>query len=123
MRSATSRRFALVAAMVLLAPIWCRPAVITTARQAPGTVLLALTPADHGATPAVRRQISGGWRMAGTRSDFGRGLVLLGVAALLALVRPAPAARVAAARVAPPLARRRHAIALRAPPLPSFASQ
>jgi hypothetical protein len=119
MTSATVRRFAFVAAMVLLAPIWCRPASVTRAVETPGAVIAGLVDAGAAAAPAIRRHAPAGWWMAASRASHGRTLVVLGTLALLALLGLAPWARVQTVRRAPsPLVRRRHVIALRAPPLP-----
>ena len=45
MGSATIRRFALVAAMVLLAPLGFRPSVVVRAVQVPGTIVAGV-PSD-----------------------------------------------------------------------------
>ena len=69
--------------------------------------------------PSIRRQASGGWWVTGTRVDPGRTLLALGIVVLLSLLRLVRWDTIDAARSAPsPLVRRRHAIALRAPPPP-----
>jgi hypothetical protein len=128
MRSATVRRFALVAAVVLLAPVWARQAPTARVVQGVESALVGAVAADGTlaapatATPgaALRRQAGAGWGLSGTRADHGRAVAALALVALLSLLRPAPWARLRAAREAPSsLVRRRFAIALRAPPLPS----
>ena len=119
MAPATFRRFALVAAMVLLAPFWCRPSVVVRAVSSPGTMLVGLATDGTPATPAIRRQTAGAWGMAG-RFEQGRRLLAVGVVALLSLLLVGPWSVLQTLRSAPSsLVRRRHAIALRAPPLPS----
>jgi hypothetical protein len=122
MGSATIRRFALVAAMVLLAPLSFRPSVVVRAVQVPGTIVAGLPSDGSPASPAIRRHTAGAWAMAGTRVDQARRLLGLGVVALLSLLVIGPWSILESRRSAPsPLVRRRHAIALRAPPLPSCA--
>lgn len=117
MRSATVRRFAFVAALLLLAPVWCRSSMASGAAEASGPVLAGLTRGDAGALPAIRRHDAGALWSARARLEQSRKLVALGLLALLSLVRRAPWATLRAARTAPsPLGRRRHVISLRAPP-------
>ncbi len=120
MGSATIRRLALVAAVVLLAPLWCRPSVVVRAVQVPGSMVVGLASDGAPAAPAIRRQAAGAWSIVGLRTDLGRRLLSVGVVALLSLLVVGPWSVLESRRSAPsPLARRRHAIALRAPPLPS----
>jgi len=117
MGSATIRRFALVAALLLLAPISCRPSVVVRAAEN-SVFVVGLTRSGGSAAPAIRRHTSTGWWMVASRADHGRDLMAVGVVALLSLLTLAGWGRVAAVRAAPsPLSRRRHVIALRAPPL------
>ena len=118
MGSATIRRFAFVAALLLLAPISCRASVVVRAAESYGVLVVGLTPSGGSAAPALRRHTSTGWWMAASRADHGRGLVAVGVVALLSLLTPARWSPLAAVRSArSPLTRRRHVIALRGPPL------
>ena len=117
MGSTSIRRFALVAAMVLLAPIWYRPAALLPAPDSSGVVLVGLAPTGGSPTPAIRRPAVAWWGMAASGTDHGGGFVALGTVALLALLTLAGWAPVAAAGPAQgPLTRRRPVIALRAPP-------
>lgn len=119
MRSATIRRLALVAAVVLLAPIWCRPAAVVPILDSSGAVLVGVAPTGGSSTPAIRRSPVAGWWVAASRSDHGRGPVAVGVVALLSILTLAGWAQLLPVRQAPsPLIRRRHVIALRAPPSP-----
>jgi hypothetical protein len=116
MRSATIRRFAFVAAMLLLVPVWSQPSAANRALDRPGQALISLVPGPGAAVPAIRRQSMGSW-WAAARADHGRIIAALGLVGILALVSLAPWATVGAALVAPaPLGRRRHIISLRAPP-------
>lgn len=118
MGSAAIRRFAFVAALLLLAPIWCRPSAVAEALDAPGLAMVGLSPAGAGTVPAIRRQATGAWWTAGSRPDHGRNLAVAGLLALFALVGLTPWATLVAVRTAPAsLGRRRHVISLRAPPL------
>jgi len=119
MRSATIRRFALVAAMVMLAPLWCRPAAVISTLETSGALIVGV--ADAGATtaPAIRRQVTTGWWAAASRANQVRNLLVDGTLALLALFGVVLWARLVIRPGArSPLVRRRHIIALRAPPLP-----
>lgn len=117
MRSATVRRFAFVAALLLLTPVWCRSSLASTAVDVPGPVLVGLSRGDAGALPAIRRYDAGTWWSARARPEHSRKLLALGLLALLSLIRLVPWATVEAVLLAPsPLGRRRHVISLRAPP-------
>ena len=117
MGSATVRRFALVAAVLLLAPAWYRPLAVAT-REAAQPLTVGLATVGAAQAPAVRRHTGAGWWLHDLREDHGRSLVVLAVAALLSLLRLVPWLGLAAVRAVPSsLARRRHAISLRAPPL------
>lgn len=117
MGSATTRRFALVAVILLLAPVWCRPSVVRTALEGPVLAVVGLAPGGAGSVPAVRRHAADGWSRAATRPDHGRTAAALSLVGLLALMGLAPWATVRALLAAPsPLGRRRHVISLRAPP-------
>jgi hypothetical protein len=117
MRSATVRRFAFVAALLLLAPAWCRSSLASHAVHVPGQVLAGLSRGDVGALPAIRRHDAGGVWSARARPENGRKLFALGLFALLSVARLVPWATVDAVPMVPsPLGRRRHVISLRAPP-------
>ena len=118
MRSATVRRFALVAALLLLTPVWCRSSLASGAVDVPGHVLAGLSRGDAGALPAIRRHDAGGIWSARARPEHSRKLFALGLLALLSVIRLVPWATFEAVLMAPsPLGRRRHIISLRAPPL------
>jgi hypothetical protein len=126
-RSATLRRFALVAVLVLLVPAWGRPGPATGSLRAATSVLVraakaeALSAPDAAAPAAtMRRQAGGALGVSGARPDHRPALAALAFVALLALVRTPPWARRRASQRPPSsLVRRRYAIVLRAPPLPS----
>jgi hypothetical protein len=118
MGSATIRRFAFVAAILLLVPAWCRPAAVAEAMERPGRALVGLAPAGPGTVPAIRRHAGGHWLNSSLRADNGRALATVGLLALLSLIRLMPWATLVAVSTAPSsLGRRRHVISLRAPPL------
>ena len=118
MGSATTRRFALLAAILLLLPVWCRPSVARTALETPSLAVVGLAPAGAGSVPAIRRLTGDGWPRAGARLDHGRAVATLGLAGALSLLGLTAWATFLAVRSAPPsLGRRRHVISLRAPPL------
>ena len=118
MGSATSRRFALVAVILLLAPVWCRPSAAKTALEATGLAVVGLAPAGAGSIPAIRRHAANGWSRLVARADHGRAMAALGLLGLLSLLGQTPWATLRAVPAAPsPLGRRRHVISLRAPPL------
>ena len=118
MGSATTRRFALVAAILLLAPVWCRPSVAQRAAEAPGPAVVGLAPGGPGSVPAIRRHAADGWSRAGARLDHGRTVGALGLLGLLSLMGLVPWATLRSVLAAPPsVGRRRHVISLRAPPL------
>lgn len=115
MRSATVRRFAFVAALLLLAPVWCQSSLASRATDVPRHFLVGLSRGDAGALPAIRRHDASLWS-ARARPEQARKLTV-GLLALLMLIRLVPWATVEAVRMAPsPLGRRRHVISLRAPP-------
>jgi hypothetical protein len=117
MGPATIRRLAFVAAILLLSPVWCRPAEVAEALESPRRALVGLAPAGAGAVPAVRRHAAGAWWTAASRPDHGRHLAIVGLLALFSLtgmVRWGTLPTVTSAR--PPLGRRRYVISLRAPP-------
>jgi hypothetical protein len=117
MGSASIRRIAFVAALLLLAPIWCRPSAVAEALDAPGLAMVGLTPAGTGTVPAIRRQATGAWWTAASRPDHGRSIAAVGLMALFALLGLTAWAPVVAVSTAPAsLGRRRHVISLRAPP-------
>ena len=117
MRSATVRRFAFVAALLLLTPVWCRSSLVPGATQLPGHVLSALSRGDAGTLPAIHRHAAGGAWSARGRPEQSRKLFAFGLLALLSLIRLVPWASVEAVLMAPSaLGRRRHVISLRAPP-------
>jgi hypothetical protein len=83
-------------------------------------MLVAVTPDGAPAAPAIRRHVGGGWWAAAARTDRGRRLPALAVLALVSLQLSASWTSFEERRSAPsPLLRRRHVIALRAPPLPA----
>lgn len=117
MGSAAIRRFAFVAALLLLAPIWCRPSAVADALDPPGLAMVGLTPAGAGTVPAIRRQGTGAWWTAASHPDHGRNLAVAGLLALFAFAGIAPwATLVAVSTALASLGRRRHVISLRAPP-------
>jgi hypothetical protein len=116
MRSATIRRLSLVAALVLLAPLWCRPSAVLPVVEASRSLLFGLAPGDADSVPAVRREAAG-IRWVSARADHRRSSMALAVVALLVLLRKGRWERVLTVRSAfPSLGRRRYAITLRAPP-------
>ena len=118
MGSATIRRFALVAAMLLLVPVWCRPSVVERALEASGLAVVGLAPGGAGSVPAIRRHAGDGWSRAAARPDHGRTVAALGLLGLLSLMGLVPWATLRSVLAAPSLlGRRRHVISLRAPPL------
>ena len=118
MGSATTRRFALVAAILLLAPVWCRPSVARSVMEAPGLAVVGLAPAGAGSVPAIRRHAGDNWSRAAARPDHGRTVAALGLLGLLSVFGLTPWAILRAVPAAPStLGRRRHVISLRAPPL------
>jgi hypothetical protein len=117
MRSATVRRFAFVAALLLLAPVWCQSSLASRAVALPGHVLSGLSGGDAGTLPAIRRHDAGGVWSARVRPEHSRKLFAVGLLALLSFIRLVPWATVSAVLMAPsPLGRRRYVISLRAPP-------
>ena len=117
MGSATTRRFALLAAILLLVPVWCQPSVAHRALETHALAVVGLAPAGPGSVPAIRRLAADGWPRAGARLDHGRTMAALGLTGALALVGLAAWATLLAIRTArPSLGRRRHIISLRAPP-------
>jgi hypothetical protein len=126
-RSATVRRCALVAVLVLLVPAWGRSGRATGGVQAAESVVVrsakagTLGAGDAAApTAAIRRQAAGVLGLTGARSDQRRAVAAMALLGLVALIRLRGWDRLPAVRNAPSsLARRRYAIALRAPPVPS----
>ena len=118
MGSATVRRFALVAAVLLLAPVWYRPLAVGVTHAA-HPVTVGLAPGGGAQAPAIRRHApGGGWWLHGPREEQGRKLAVLAVLGLVSLLSLVPWATATTARSAPSsLVRRRHTISLRAPPL------
>ncbi|HUR24191.1 MAG TPA: hypothetical protein VMZ73_10000, partial [Acidimicrobiales bacterium] len=115
--SATVRRFAFVAALLLLTPAWCQSSLASAPVDVSGHVLAGLSRGDAGPLPAIRRHDNGGMWSARARPEQSRKLFALGLLALLSLIRLVPWATVEAVLLAPsPLGRRRHVISLRAPP-------
>jgi hypothetical protein len=118
MGSATTRRFALLAAILLLVPVWCRASVAHSAFDTHELAFIGPAATSPGSVPAIRRLTGDGWPRAGARLDHGRAVAALGLAGVLSLMGAAPWATLLAVRSAPPsLGRRRHVISLRAPPL------
>ena len=122
MGSATVRRFALVAVMVVLVTLSGRPSVVDRAVGTTDAALVRIVSGTPPAAPAIRRHVApGGWIL-GSRVDHGRTLLALAVLAMLSLLRPLPWSTLDPLRSAPSsLTRRRHVIALRAPPVPTCA--
>jgi hypothetical protein len=116
----TVRRLALVAASVLLALVWYRPVIPSGVAVTAERPMVGYGPAGTGAAAAVVRQSHAGFSVHGTRPEHGKGLVVAGaLVTLLALLRLVLWGPSDGPRAAPSsLARRRHVIALRAPPLP-----
>ena len=116
MRSATIRRLSLVAALVLLAPMWGRPSAVLPVVEASRSLLVGLAPGDADSVPAIRREAPG-VRWLTARADHRRSTMALAVVALLVMLRRGLWERVLTIRSAfPSLGRRRYAITLRAPP-------
>ena len=122
MGPATIRRLASVAAIVLVALVWCRPAGLAglvEGLEASDRPSVVQGLGGAGRAPAVVRQSHAGWWVHGTRPDHGKGPLAAAVVAVMLLAGPVFWGRHDGSRSAPsPLARRRHVIALRAPPLP-----
>ena len=117
MGSGTIRRIAFVATILLLTPVWCRSPAAVMVVDTVGSALANLAPGGGGPVPAIRRQPTGAWT-AGARTDQGRTVAALGLLSVLALMALAPWATVRAELAShPSRGRRRHVIALRAPPL------
>ncbi len=118
MGSTTVRRFVLAAALVLLAPVWSQTSVVAGAAGTPDLVSVGLAPAGNTGTVATRRHPTAGWWVQGSRPDAGRVLVTLAMVALVSALRAGLWSLFEAVRTAASaLGRRRHVIALRAPPL------
>ncbi len=109
MGSAAARRFALVAALVLLSPVWFRAASVVHAPDRSDGLYVGMAQAGTSPVLVIRRHAgpSGG---AAFRAPTA---TLVALVSLLLLVRWAA---FAGAPAASPLIRRRHVIALRAPP-------
>ena len=122
MVSATVRRAALVAAMVLLAPLgWLSESVQGPMERSEAVVARVVPPATPQG-PAIRRQNNPGSWLFAFRSALGRGLLAVAVVTALALLHLAVWGRFTALPpAASSLVRRRHAISLRAPPVTSCA--
>jgi hypothetical protein len=117
MGQATIRRFAFVAAMLLMAPVWSQAPAVARAGDTTVGVVVGLTPGGAGGLPAIRRQDAGGGWASRARHDHGRCLLALGVLALVALVPYVPRTTFRTVLAAgSSLGRRRHVISLRAPP-------
>lgn len=118
MRLAIFRRFALVAVIALLEPLWGHwasvPSVVVEASS--GSVP-AHAEIGTATVPTFRQHVEAAWRASNVRPEPGRVLVALAVLGLLSLLRLTPSTTLPSARrAAPSRARRRHVIALRAPP-------
>ena len=108
----------MVAVILLLAPVWCRPSVGQSALEGPGLAVVGLAPAGAGSVPAIRRHAGDGWARTVARADHGRTVAALALLGLLSLIGLTPWATLRAVPAAlSPLGRRRHVISLRAPPL------
>jgi hypothetical protein len=125
MGPATIRRLASVAAIILVAIVWCRPAADAgvagpvQGAEASDRPMVARAPGGAGAAAAVIRQSHAGWLMHGARPDQGKGPLAAAVVALVLLLSPVLWDRSDRPHSAlSSLARRRHVIALRAPPPP-----
>ncbi|HTJ75283.1 MAG TPA: hypothetical protein VL337_07945 [Acidimicrobiales bacterium] len=127
MRSATVRRLALVAVLVVMVPAWGRSGPAPGSVRAATSVLVRAAKAGtlsahDAASPAatMRRQAGGALGVSGARPDHRRAPAALALVALLALAQnPAWSRTRAGQRPPSSLVRRRYAIVLRAPPLPS----
>ena len=112
MGSATARRFALVAAMVVLAPVWFRAVSAVHAPEPSDGLFVGMAHASTVPAPVIRR-IADSW----PSSASAHAPTPAAVATLLALLVLARWARLCADPTgASPLARLRHVIALRGPP-------
>ncbi len=116
MESATARRFALVAVILLLAPVWCRPSFAQRAVETPGLAVAGMAPAGSASFPVIRRHVGDGWSRASGSLDHGRTVAALGPG-LLSMGLALWATLLAVLAAPPSLARRRHVISLRAPPV------
>ena len=113
MGSATARRFALVAAMVVLLPVWLRAVSAVDAPAPADGLFVGMAHASTVPAPVIRR-IADSW----PSSVSAHAPTPAAMASLLALVVLARWARFCADPTgASPLARRRYVIALRGPPL------
>ena len=117
MGSATARRFALVAAMVVLVPVWFR-AVSAVDVPAPADGLFVGMAVGSTAPAPVIRRIADSWPSP-SPAHGPASAAMAALLALLLLVRWAGSC--ATPRGVSPLALRRHVIALRGPPLPACA--
>ena len=116
MRLAILRRFALVAFIALLEPLWGHWASVpSVVIEASSESLLAHPEIGTATVPTFRQHVEAAWRASNDRPDPGRVLVILAVLGLLSFLRLTPWTALTA-RSAPSLACRRHVIALRAPP-------
>ncbi len=116
MRSATARRFALVAVMVVLVPGFCRAVSDARGLERTGGLFVGLAAAATAPALGIRRHATAwSWARASSTAPV-RGPSTATLAALLSLLLLARWATLAALPAASPLSRRRHAIALRGPP-------
>lgn len=118
MRLAVLRRFALVAVIALLEPLWGHWASVPSVRVEASSGTVSVHPVVGVATvPTFRQHVEAAWRASNARPEPGRTLVTLAVLAVLALLARIPWTSLTAALSARmSLTRRRHVIALRAPP-------
>lgn len=113
MGSATARRFALVAAMVVLVPLWFRAVSAVDAPAPPDGLFVGMAVASSAPAPVIRR-IGDSWPSSASAHDP----TSAAMATLAALLLVARGATFCADLTGPSsLARRRHVISLRGPPL------
>ena len=123
MRLVTFRRFAFVAVIAVMEPLWGHWAALPrlVVEASTGTVP-AHAEIATAAVPSFRQHVEAVWRASKERPATSRSLAALAFLAVLSLLRPTPWRTLITAQPAPPaLARRRHVIALRAPPAPRSA--
>lgn len=120
MRLVTLRRFAFVAVIAVMEPLWGHWAALPRlVVEASTETVPAHAEIGTAAIPSFRQHVEAAWRGSKEQPATSRSVMALAVLAVLSLLRPTPWRTLVTARPAPPaLARRRHVIALRAPPAP-----